>query len=119
MSPSFSDSQWSPAMKDASLTFTSLLAIVFSLALMGVPALENGLGLGTKPSWHTITIAVLLMLTAAYIIIEAVSDVFSKKSKILQSAPGTRWRFLTLLLVLALVTFGLMYAKMSSLSGMS
>ena len=109
----FASSDWAPAMKDASLTYTSFMAILFSLALMGVPHLAQGFGFQVDPSWQTISVSVMVLLAAAYIIIEALSDVFTRKSKILQSAPGTRWRFLTSLLILVVLIFGLMYSKLA------
>lgn len=107
----FSDSDWAPALKDASLLYVSLMGFVLALILMGVPYLAAGIGLGTNPSWQTLTISFLLLLTSGFLLVEAATDVFTKHSKILQTSPGRRWKPLTSALVLAVVTAGLGYSK--------
>ena len=113
---SFSTSAWAPALKDSALMFSALVSILFSLVLMGVPILAQGFGLGTDPSWQTITISLFSLIAGGYVLIEVLADVFSKNQKILQTPPGKRWKPLTSSLVLLLVVFGLMYSKMLRVS---
>ena len=112
-SQTFSNSEWSLALKDACLMYASIIGVLFALVLMGVPHLAQGFGLSIDPSWQTLMISFLSLLPSAYLIVEVLSDVFSKKSKIMQTPPGKRWKPLTAALVFLILIAILGYSKMS------
>jgi len=97
--------------KDASLIFVTLTALLLSFATLGVPLIASAMGVNAPGSWHSVTAALIVLAAAGYLFIQITSDVFDKKSRILQTPAGKRWKPLTLSAVALVLCGGLLYLK--------
>jgi hypothetical protein len=97
--------------KDASVIFVTLTSLFLSFATLGVPLIASAMGVNAPGSWHSVVAALIVLAAAGYLFIEITSDVFDKKSRILQTPAGKRWRPLSLSAVAFVLCGVLLYLK--------
>jgi len=99
--------------------FVTVTALLLSLALMGVPLLSAGFGISAGGTWHSVTVALIILVASGYIFIQIISDLFDGNRRVLKSPSGTmnRWKPITLTLIMLMLCAVLVYFKMRSGGG--
>jgi len=110
---------WSAVFIDSSLIFVTIISLFLSLAMMGVPLLASGFGISAGGSWHSVTVALVILIAAGYLFIQIISDIFDNGRRVLKSSPGTnnRWKPLVLALAMLVLCAVLVYMKMRAGGG--
>ena len=116
---SVSTTNWSAVFLDSSVMFVTVISLLLSLAIMGVPLLASGFGITAGGSWHSVSVALVILIAAGYLFIQIISDLFDGQRRILKSAPGThnRWKPVALTLAILVLCAVLIYMKMRAGGG--
>jgi hypothetical protein len=114
-----STTNWSAVFLDSSVMFVTIVSLLLSLAIMGVPLLSSGFGITAGGSWHSVSVALVILIAAGYLFIQIISDVFDGQRRVLKSVSGTqsRWKPTLLTLAVLLLCAVLIYMKMRSGGG--
>jgi len=88
---------WGELFQDASVLLVTVVSLLVALALLGVPLLANGIGLTGQGSWHTVFLALVVLVSSSYLFIQIVTDLFDANgnARILVSDKKQRWKPLT------------------------
>lgn len=86
---------------------------------MGVPLLSSGFGITAGGSWHSVGVALVILVAAGYLFIQIISDLFDGQRRILKSSSGThdRWKTVALTLAILVLCALLVYMKMRAGGG--
>jgi len=104
-------------LRDASLIVTVLMALLFSMGMLGVPLLSASFGLNEAGTWQSVSLALLILAASGYLLVLVLMDLFSadayKRDALLATDYKQRWKPLVLVLAVLVVSGGLVYSKMT------
>jgi hypothetical protein len=114
-----STTNWSSVFIDSSIMLVTITTLLLSLALMGVPLLASSFGISATGTWHSVTVALIMLVVAGYLFIQIISDLYDGNRRVLKSSSGSmnRWKPLALTLFLIMLCAVLFYLKMRSGGG--